>query len=364
MVPGVRQPLRHHLRRLSAPSCGLVVKQRDGRPIKIEGNEASPLTGGGTCAAGQASVLSLYDDARLRGPVLGWGTRCRGARSTAHRGDARRAARGDRAHDRAAVADDHQPVDAGGDRRRSAPRFPSFRHVVYDPMSLAALREANRRCLRRRRRPALPFRPGARRRRAGGRLPRDLAGAGGVRAAVGARARTADATRGIPRPVRVGRCRSRAATPTCGWRCAPSELGAGRGGAARRGRAPLSRHAALAAAVPPARRPRRTPPTSIASPTRWSRHRGESLVVTRQRRRRGADRGRARSTRCWATSARRVDRRRARRCSGRATTRAMPALIDDMQRGAVRALHALGRQPGLRSPGRRRVPRGAGQGRR
>ena len=50
-------------------SCGLVVKQRDGRPIKIEGNEASPLTGGGTCAAGQASVLSLYDDARLRGPV-------------------------------------------------------------------------------------------------------------------------------------------------------------------------------------------------------------------------------------------------------------------------------------------------------
>jgi len=46
-----------------AASCGLVVKQRDGRPIKIEGNDASPLTGGGTCAAGQASVLSLYDDA-------------------------------------------------------------------------------------------------------------------------------------------------------------------------------------------------------------------------------------------------------------------------------------------------------------
>src|SRR3954451_10011536 len=52
-----------------ASSCSLVVKQRDGRPIKVEGNEASPLTGGGTCAAGQASVLSLYDDARLRGPV-------------------------------------------------------------------------------------------------------------------------------------------------------------------------------------------------------------------------------------------------------------------------------------------------------
>ena len=51
-------------------ACALVVKQRDGRPIKIEGNEASPLTGGGTCAVGQASVLGLYDDGRLRGPLL------------------------------------------------------------------------------------------------------------------------------------------------------------------------------------------------------------------------------------------------------------------------------------------------------
>src|SRR5882757_3379668 len=49
-------------------ACGLLVKQRDGRPIKIEGNDASSLFGGGTCATGQATVLSLYDDERLRGP--------------------------------------------------------------------------------------------------------------------------------------------------------------------------------------------------------------------------------------------------------------------------------------------------------
>src|SRR5262249_7245324 len=42
-------------------SCALVVKQRDGRPIKIEGNEQAGQFGGGTCAAGQAGVLSLYD---------------------------------------------------------------------------------------------------------------------------------------------------------------------------------------------------------------------------------------------------------------------------------------------------------------
>lgn len=50
-------------------SCSLLVKQRDGRPIKIEGNEQSVLFGGGTCATGQATVLSLYDGERLRGPV-------------------------------------------------------------------------------------------------------------------------------------------------------------------------------------------------------------------------------------------------------------------------------------------------------
>ena len=38
-------------------------------PIKIEGNAESALFGGGTCATGQATVLSLYDDARLRGPL-------------------------------------------------------------------------------------------------------------------------------------------------------------------------------------------------------------------------------------------------------------------------------------------------------
>ncbi|MEO6314974.1 MAG: TAT-variant-translocated molybdopterin oxidoreductase [Chitinophagaceae bacterium] len=47
----------------------IVAKVRDGRPIKIEGNELSALTGGGTSARVQASVLDLYDTARLRYPM-------------------------------------------------------------------------------------------------------------------------------------------------------------------------------------------------------------------------------------------------------------------------------------------------------
>ncbi|HJY23678.1 MAG TPA: TAT-variant-translocated molybdopterin oxidoreductase, partial [Hanamia sp.] len=47
----------------------VVVKQREGRPIKIEGNELSSVTEGGTSAQCQSSVLDLYDTTRLRYPM-------------------------------------------------------------------------------------------------------------------------------------------------------------------------------------------------------------------------------------------------------------------------------------------------------
>ncbi|OIR05432.1 tetrathionate reductase subunit B precursor [mine drainage metagenome] len=51
-------------------AVSVLAKVRDGRPIKIEGNELSPVTGGGTSARVQASVLDLYDTARLRFPLI------------------------------------------------------------------------------------------------------------------------------------------------------------------------------------------------------------------------------------------------------------------------------------------------------
>lgn len=47
----------------------IVAKVRDGRPIKLEGNEMSTFSKGGTSARVQASVLDLYDTARLRYPL-------------------------------------------------------------------------------------------------------------------------------------------------------------------------------------------------------------------------------------------------------------------------------------------------------
>ena len=49
--------------------ASVLVKTREGRPIKIEGNDLSKVSHGATSARVQSSVLSLYDGARLNGPL-------------------------------------------------------------------------------------------------------------------------------------------------------------------------------------------------------------------------------------------------------------------------------------------------------
>ena len=50
--------------------ASIVVKTREGRPIKIDGNELSPITKGKVNAIVEASVLSLYDKQRVASPML------------------------------------------------------------------------------------------------------------------------------------------------------------------------------------------------------------------------------------------------------------------------------------------------------
>ena len=47
----------------------ILVKTRDGRPIKIEPNDRSGFGAKGTTARVQASVLGLYDDSRFKHPL-------------------------------------------------------------------------------------------------------------------------------------------------------------------------------------------------------------------------------------------------------------------------------------------------------
>ncbi|GAB3963040.1 TAT-variant-translocated molybdopterin oxidoreductase [Spirosoma harenae] len=51
--------------------AAILVETREGRPIKIEGNPSSSVSKGGTTPRSQASVLSLYDIDKLKGPKRG-----------------------------------------------------------------------------------------------------------------------------------------------------------------------------------------------------------------------------------------------------------------------------------------------------
>ncbi|HVN48721.1 MAG TPA: 4Fe-4S dicluster domain-containing protein [Bacteroidota bacterium] len=52
-------------------ACGILIKTREGRPIKVDGNPDHPINRGKICAKGQASILNLYDPHRLRTPKHG-----------------------------------------------------------------------------------------------------------------------------------------------------------------------------------------------------------------------------------------------------------------------------------------------------
>jgi len=52
-----------------ANACGILIKTREGRPIKVDGNPDHPVNKGKICAKGQASILNLYDPERLKNPL-------------------------------------------------------------------------------------------------------------------------------------------------------------------------------------------------------------------------------------------------------------------------------------------------------
>lgn len=52
-----------------ATGCGVLVKTREGRPIKLDGNPDHPVNKGKLCTKGQAGILELYDPDRLTDPL-------------------------------------------------------------------------------------------------------------------------------------------------------------------------------------------------------------------------------------------------------------------------------------------------------
>ncbi len=50
-------------------TCGVLIKTREGRPIKVEGNPDHPVNKGKVCLKCQAEILNLYDPERLTDPL-------------------------------------------------------------------------------------------------------------------------------------------------------------------------------------------------------------------------------------------------------------------------------------------------------
>ena len=118
--------------------CGTLVKQRDGRPIKVEGNPDHPVSEGGLCAVGQATVLELYDSNRLAGPTIDgkdvpWEQMDRAIR--------RKLNSAEKAVYLLTGSIQSPSTRAAIDRLRS--QYPVVRHVEYDPVSASALRSAH-----------------------------------------------------------------------------------------------------------------------------------------------------------------------------------------------------------------------------
>src|SRR6185295_6852451 len=49
--------------------CGLHVRTREGRAVKLEGNPDHPVNQGKLCSRGQAGLQGLYNPGRLKGPM-------------------------------------------------------------------------------------------------------------------------------------------------------------------------------------------------------------------------------------------------------------------------------------------------------
>ena len=121
--------------------ASIIVETREGRPIKIEGNPLSSLSRGGTTARVQASLLSLYDNDKLKGPKRGeadidWATADKEIISQltaiAARGGAIRLITSTIASPstKAVIAD-------------FVAKYPTARHIMYDANSASGIIQAN-----------------------------------------------------------------------------------------------------------------------------------------------------------------------------------------------------------------------------
>ncbi|MCU0442459.1 MAG: TAT-variant-translocated molybdopterin oxidoreductase [Bacteroidia bacterium] len=118
--------------------ASLLVKTREGRPIKIEGNPESPVFKGGVSAIEHASLLGLYDNERLKAPnaegnEVDWNTL--DAKITSGLAGAKNI--------RLVTGTVNSPSTKRAIAEFTA-KYPAAKHISYEPYSHAAIIDANR----------------------------------------------------------------------------------------------------------------------------------------------------------------------------------------------------------------------------
>ncbi|HTO92091.1 MAG TPA: molybdopterin-dependent oxidoreductase [Candidatus Sulfotelmatobacter sp.] len=125
--------------------CGILVKAREGRAIKVEGNPAHPMNRGGLCSRAHGALQGLYDPDRVRQPMVKKG----GAWQPISWDDALKLA-GDKlsaarvAHHGVALLTDHVTGTMAAfidDWKKAV----GASHLAYEAFAQESLREANRR---------------------------------------------------------------------------------------------------------------------------------------------------------------------------------------------------------------------------
>ena len=121
--------------------CGALVKCLDGRPIKMEGNPDHPLSQGGLCARGQATILDLYDSRRLGGPMVA------GSETDWDEADANIVSQLRAIEQRGGPIRILSPTLASPSVHRAIKHFigayPTARHIAYDAISASAILDAH-----------------------------------------------------------------------------------------------------------------------------------------------------------------------------------------------------------------------------
>jgi len=121
--------------------CGLLMKARDGRPVKVEGNGGNPINEGGVCARGQGSVIDLYDGDRIKKSEVG-------GKAVAFGEFLKSAAVALKAYDGngAGLAVVTRPVSGPGTLAAIdafTAKYKGARHVVFEPVSSGAITAAH-----------------------------------------------------------------------------------------------------------------------------------------------------------------------------------------------------------------------------